>query len=569
MKILIVGGMAGGATAAARLRRLDEQAEIVVLERSEYISSATCGFPYYVGGAIAKQSSLNVQTPQSFHSRFNVDVRTGSEAIAIDCEAHTVTVRDGHDTYEESYDKLLLSPGAQAIVPPLPGLDLPQVFTVRDVGDTLRLKTYLDQAARPLSAVVAGGGFIGLELAENLISAGCEVSLIEMADHLLPPLDAEMAAIVHNHLRAKGVKLLLNQALSSAAAENSKLRIDYRPTADKTAAAADSIIADLLVMSLGVRPESRLAEAAGLELDGRGCIVVDAQLRTSDPDIYAVGDAVSVKNFVSGKPAYVPLAGPANRQARVAADNICGGGSVYRGSQGSSVLKAFDLTIASTGLNERQAQEAGLSYDKVYLYMPHHVAYYPGGENMQIKVVFEQGTGRILGGQLVGGQGVDKRCDIIATAIRFGATGSDLNELELCYAPPFGAAKDAVNMAGYAIENLVTGMVKQVHWDEVARLPRDGSVTLLDVRTAQEVAEGAIAGFIHIPLDELRQHLDSLDVKKPVYVHCKSGLRSYIACRILGGHGYQCYNIAGGYQLWQSTITAREAGDFADWPAGA
>jgi NADPH-dependent 2,4-dienoyl-CoA reductase/sulfur reductase-like enzyme/rhodanese-related sulfurtransferase len=568
MKIVIVGGMAGGATAAARLRRLDETAEIVILERSDFISSASCGFPYYVGGAIARQSSLNVQTPKSFHSRFNVDVRVGHEVTAIASEAHQLTVRDGNGTYEESYDKLLLAPGSRPIVPPLPGLDLPTVFTVRDINDTLRLKSFLEQAPRPLAAVVAGGGFIGLELAENLQAAQCEVSLIEVADHLLPPLDAEMVAIVHNHLRAKGIKLLLNQALKSVTQEGRRLSVGYQPAGARVpagATSADSISADLVVLALGVRPESELAREAGLKLDERGCIVVDQHLATSDPDIWAVGDAIVVPNFVTGSPAYVPLAGPANKQARVAADNICGIGTVYAGAQGSSVLKAFDLTIASTGLNERQAVAAGLAFDKVYLYMPHHVTYYPGGQNMQAKVLFEQGSGRILGAQLVGGEGVDKRCDIIATAIRFGACGKDLTDLELCYAPPFSAAKDIVNMAGYCIENLVRGKVKQAHWDEVARLPRDGSVTLLDVRTAQEVAEGAVAGFIHIPLDELRQHLDSLERGKPVYIHCKSGLRSYIACRILMAHGFDCYNVAGGYQLWQGMMTACEAGDFPGW----
>ena len=462
MKVLIVGGVAGGASAAARLRRLDEKAEIIMFERGEYISFANCGLPYYIGGEINKKSALTLQTPQSFNSRCNVDVRVWNEVTAIDPEKKQVTVHNvqtGED-YTESYDELILSPGAAPLVPKMDGVDDPRVFTLRNIPDTVKIRDYVEEEF-PESAVVVGGGYIGVEMAENLKKAGLKVTIVELADHVIAPLDG---------------------------------------------------------------------------------------------DIYAVGDAIEIVDFVTGKKGYVPLAGPANKQGRIAADNICGIKSSYKNTLGSSVLKIFDMTVAMTGVNERTAQAAGLDYDKVYTYSQSHASYYPGGHGISIKTLYEKGTGKILGAQLVGYDGVDKRCDVIATAIRAGMTAYDLTELELCYAPPFGSAKDPVNFVGYVIENTLTGKVKNFFWNDVEKLPRDGSVTLLDVRTPSEREAGHIPGFIHIPLDELRQRAGELPQDKPVYIHCHSGLRSYLACRMLTGLGYDCYNLSGGWRFYEIAV---------------
>lgn len=551
MKVVIVGGVAGGASAAARLRRLDEKAEIVMLERGPYISFANCGLPYYIGGEIKKKSALTLQTPQSFKSRFNVDVRVNSEVTAIHTAEKTVTVRTAEGEYEESYDKLILSPGAAPIVPPLPGVDNERVFTLRNIPDTEKIREYVEEEF-PDSAVVIGGGYIGVEMAENLKKSGVETTIVELSDHLIAPLDYDMACEVHQYARSQGLNLVLNNGVTAIEEKGGKLCVKLSNGELET---------DMVILSVGVRPDTALAKDAGLALNARGAILTDAHMLTSDPDIYAVGDAVEITDFVTKQKGYIPLAGPANKQGRIAADNLCGIPSEYKQTQGSSVLKLFDMTIAMTGVNERTAKAAGLHYDRMYTYNQSHASYYPGGHGISMKVLYEKGTGRLLGAQLVGYDGVDKRCDVLAVAIRAGLTASDLTELELCYAPPFGSAKDPVNYAGYAIENVLTGKIKTFHWDEVASLPRDGSVTLLDVRTAAERANGCIDGFIGIPVDELREHISELDPKKPIYVHCQSGLRSYIACRILAGYGFDCYNLTGGWRFYNLVVNEKKAAD--------
>lgn len=547
MKVVVVGGVAGGASAAARLRRLDESAEIIMFERGEYISFANCGLPYYIGGEITDRAALTLQTPQSFHSRFHVDVRINSEVTAIDPKAKQVTVRSkDRGEYTESYDKLILSPGAAPIRPPMEGADNERVYTLRNIPDTYKIRGYVEEQ-HPKSAVVVGGGYIGVEMAENLKNAGVDVTVVELADHVIAPLDYDMACDVHRYLKEKGVGLILQNGVQSIREEGGALRLTLSD---------GEIDTDLVIMAVGVRPDTALAKEAGLELNRRGAIVVDEHMLTSDPDIYAVGDAVEVTDFVTGEKAYIPLAGPANKQGRIAADNICGIPTTYKNTQGSAVLKIFDMTVATTGVNERAAKAAGLDYDKVYTFSNSHASYYPGSTGMSIKTLYEKGTGKILGAQIVGFDGVDKRCDVLATAIRAGMTAKDLTELELCYAPPFGSAKDPVNFVGYVIENTLAGRVKNFFWDDVAKLPRDGSVTLLDVRTDLERENGQyIDGFIHIPVDELRERVGELDKSKPVYIHCRTGLRSYVACCMLAGLGFDCYNLSGGWRLYESILS--------------
>ncbi|HJD22708.1 MAG TPA: FAD-dependent oxidoreductase [Firmicutes bacterium] len=550
MKTIIIGGVAGGASAAARLRRLDETAEIVILERGEYVSFANCGLPYYIGGAITDRENLTLQTPESFRARFRIDVRVCSEAVKIHPEAKTVTVKklDTGETYEEAYDNLILSPGAEPIKPDIAGADSEMVFTLRNIPDTLKIKNYMD-AAKPRSAVVVGGGYIGVEMAENLAEAGLDVSIVELADHLIAPLDMDMAADVHRYIKKKGIRLYLQNGVTAIR--------DHAVVLQR-----GEIPADMVILSVGVRPETALAKACGIPVNARGSIVVDSHMQTGLPGIYAVGDAVEVKDFATGNPAFIPLAGPANKQGRIAADNIAGYGSAYTGTQGSSVLKLFDMTVAATGLSEKSAKAAGIAYDKTYTYSGSHASYYPGASNMSIKVLWDKATHKLLGAQIVGFDGVDKRMDVLATAIRFGAKVTDLANLELCYAPPFGSAKDPVNMVGFVAENVISGKVKQFFWHDVEALPRDGSVTLLDVRTKTEAARGMIDGFVNIPLDSLRENLGRIPKDKPVYVHCHSGLRSYIACRILTGNGYDCCNLAGGWRLYESVIHERTVPEY-------
>ena len=550
MKVVIVGGVAGGATAAARIRRLDEQAEIVVFERSGYVSYANCGLPYYIGGVIEDPEALTLQTPESFFSRFRVTMKVRHEVTAIHSERKAVSVKnlETGELFEESYDKLLLSPGAKPTQPRLPGLGSEKIFTLRTVEDTFRIKEYI-QEKQPKSAVLAGGGFISLELAENLRELGMDVTIVQRPKQLMNPFDADMAAFIHGEMRKHGVRLALGHTVEGFEEKDSGVDVLLKDEAP--------LHADMVVLAIGVSPDTGLAKDAGLELGIKGSILVNDRMETSVPDIYAVGDAVQVKHFVTGQDALIALAGPANKQGRIAADNICGGDSRYSGSQGSSVVKVFDLTAAATGVNETNAGKAGLSVDSVVLSPMSHAGYYPGGKVMTMKVVFEKETYRLLGAQIVGYEGVDKRIDVLATAIRAGLKATQLKELELAYAPPYSSAKDPVNMAGFMIENIASGVLKQWHLEEVDKLPKDGSVTLLDTRTVGEYAGGHIDGFTNIPVDELRERLGELDKSKPVYVICQSGLRSYIACRILSGYGFTCYNFSGGFRFYDAVTHDR------------
>lgn len=560
MKVVIVGGVAGGATAAARLRRLDENAEIVVFERSGFVSYANCGLPYYIGGVIEDEAELTLQTPESFYERFRVVMKVRHEVLSIDRAAKTVTVRDletGRE-FAEDYDKLLLAPGAKPTQPKLPGAGLDRVFTLRTVEDTLRIRRFVEQQ-RPRSAVLAGGGFISLELAENLREQGLEVTIVQRPKQLMNPFDADMAALIHTELRTHGVRLALGHTVEGFAEAEGGVQVLLQGEAP--------LQADMVILAIGVTPDSHLAADAGLDLGIKGTIAVNDHMQTSDPDIYAVGDAVQVQQFVTGQPAHIALAGPANKQGRIAADNIAGGDSRYTGAQGSSVIKVFTLTAAATGLNETAARKAGLDVEAVILSPMNHAGYYPGGRVMTIKAVFARDTGKLLGAQIVGADGVDKRIDVLATAIRAGMTAADLTELDLAYAPPYSSAKDPVNMAGYMMENIRRGLVRQFRLEDLDALPRDGSVTLLDTRTPAEYRRGHADGFVNLPLDDLRDRLGELDPAKPVYVMCQSGLRSYLACRLLTQHGFACRNFAGGYRFYEAVITDRCQSDQA-WPCG-
>ena len=550
MKVLIVGGVAGGATAAARIRRLDETAEITVFERSGYISYANCGLPYYIGDVIMDSEELTLQTPQSFYSRFRINMKVHHEVTAIHPDRKTISVKnlETGEEFEESYDKLILSPGAKPTQPQIPGVGMEKVFTLRTVEDTFRIKEYINKH-QPRSAVLAGGGFIGLELAENLKELGMDVTIVQRPKQLMNPFDADMASFIHSEMRKHGVKLALGHTVEGFEEKDGGIDIllkDEMP-----------LHADMVVLAIGVTPDTHLAKEAGLELGIKGSIVVNDRMETSVPDIYAAGDAVQVKHYVTGQEALISLAGPANKQGRIIADNICGGDSRYPGSQGSSVIKVFDMTAATTGMNETNARKAGLDVDTVILSPMSHAGYYPGGKVMTMKVVFEKETYRLLGAQIVGYEGVDKRIDVLATAIHAGMKATELKDLDLAYAPPYSSAKDPVNMAGFMIDNISKGTLKQWHLEDVDLLPRDGSVTLLDVRTVREYGNGHIEGFKNIPVDELRERLDEIEKGKPVYVICQSGLRSYIGTRILEGNGYKAYNFSGGFRFYDAVMHDR------------
>lgn len=550
MKVLIVGGVAGGATAAARIRRLDETAEITVFERSGYISYANCGLPYYIGGVITDPEELTLQTPESFFSRFRINMKVHHEVTAIHPDQKTISVRNSKtgEEFEESYDKLILSPGAKPTQPRLPGVGIEKVFTLRTVEDTFHIKEYINKN-QPKSAVLAGGGFIGLELAENLKELGMDVTIVQRPKQLMNPFDADMASFIHSEMRKHGVKLALGHTVEGFEEKDGGIDIllkDEMP-----------LHADMVVLAIGVTPDTHLAKDAGLELGIKGSIVVNDRMETSAPDIFAAGDAVQVKHYVTGQEALISLAGPANKQGRIIADNICGGDSRYPGSQGSSVIKVFDMTAATTGINETNARKAGLDVDTVILSPMSHAGYYPGGKVMTMKVVFEKETYRLLGAQIVGYEGVDKRIDVLATAIHAGMKATELKDLDLAYAPPYSSAKDPVNMAGFMIDNISKGILKQWHLEDVDLLPRDGSVTLLDVRTVREYGNGHIEGFKNIPVDELRERLDEIEKGKPVYVICQSGLRSYIGTRILEGNGYKAYNFSGGFRFYDAVMHDR------------
>lgn len=564
MKVVIVGGVAAGATAAARLRRLDEQAEILIFERSGYISYANCGLPYYIGDVITDPEALTLQTPEQFFARFRVQVRVRHEVTALHPERKTVSVTDlaTGRTFEESYDKLILAPGARPTQPRLPGVGLERVFTLRTVEDTFRIKEFI-QKNKPRSAVLAGGGFIGLELAENLRELGMEVTIVQRPKQLMNPFDADMAALIHAEMRRHGVQLALGSTVEGFAPTNRGVEVLRKDE--------PSLQADMVVLAIGVTPDTALAKSAGLALGIKDSILVNDRMETSVPDIYAAGDAVQVRHAVTGQDALISLAGPANKQGRIIADNICGMNSRYTGSQGSSVVKVFSMTAAATGVNEKNARNAGFDPEAVILSPMSHAGYYPGGRLMTMKLVYDKPTLRVLGAQIVGYEGVDKRIDVLATAIHAGMTAPQLKELDLAYAPPYSSAKDPVNMAGFMAEDLDQGLVQQWRVEDEPALPRDGSVQLVDVRTQAEYAAGHIDGFINLPVDQLREHLEQLDKTKPVYLVCQSGLRSYIASRILKGSGFACSHLAGGYRFYAAVVrdaclTARAASCGMDLP---
>ena len=560
MKVVIVGGVAGGASAAARIRRLDESAEIIVFEKTGYISYANCGLPYYIGDVITDSSDLTLQTPESFWTRFRILVKVNHEVTNIDVTQKTVTVKNlltGIE-WEEPYDKLLLSPGAKPVRPNLPGIDSEKIFSLRTVEDTFRIHDYLEKT-KAQSAVIVGGGYIGIEVAENLKEKGLNVTIVQRPNQLMNTLDYDMASFVHSKLRAKGISLRLNSNVTSFRQDGERIVTLLEDNSE--------IAADMVLLAIGVAPENSLAKQAGLKLGVKGSIVVNDRMETSVQDIYAVGDAIQVKHFVTEEDTVIALAGPANKQGRIAADNICGGDSHYQGSMGSSIIKIFDMTVAGTGLTEKVAKSMGIDCESVVLSPASHAGYYPGAKVMTMKVVFEKDTWKLLGAQIVGTEGVDKRLDVLATAMHAGMKANMLKDLDLAYAPPFSSAKDPVNMAGFMIENIRNGFVKQYHWDEIADLPRDGSVTLLDARTVWEYQQGHIDGYINIPVDDLRERMNEIDDSKPVYVICQSGLRSYIACRILTQNGFDCYNFSGGYRFYASVIHEKQMSE-CTYPCG-
>ncbi|MCI0457769.1 MAG: FAD-dependent oxidoreductase [Gemmataceae bacterium] len=543
MKLLIVGGVAGGASAAARARRLSEDARIVLFERGPDVSFANCGLPYYVGGEIAQREKLLVVTPDRLRSRLNLDVRTRTSVQAIDRTAKKVLVRDlasGRE-YEEPYDKLILAPGAAPLRPPIPGIDLPGIFTLRNLQDMDRIKDRLDRGVR--QAVVVGAGFIGLELVENLVRRGVAATVVELQDQVLPPFDKEMATLVAEHLADKGVSLLLGQSAEAFEEAPDGLIVRLK--------SGQRLPAQLVILGVGVRPENRLAVDAGLEVGPRGGIRVNEHLQTSDPDIYAVGDAIEVKDFVTGEPAQVPLAGPANRQGRLAADHIFGRAVRYRGTQGTAIVRVFDRTAALTGASEKVLKRASRPYRKVYVHPTHHAGYYPGAETMTLKLLFDPHTGRVLGAQAVGGAGVDKRIDVLAVAIQAGMTVFDLEEMELAYSPQYGSAKDPVNMAGFVAGGLLRGEHPQADVESVLAAPSGERPLLLDVRTPEEYEAGHIAEAVNIPVEELRSRLGELPQGREIVVYCQVGQRGYLATRILLQAGFTALNLGGGYRTYR------------------
>jgi NADPH-dependent 2,4-dienoyl-CoA reductase/sulfur reductase-like enzyme/rhodanese-related sulfurtransferase len=546
MKIVIVGGVAGGAAAAARVKRLNENAQIVMFERGPYISFANCGLPYYIGGEIKERDDLLVSTPEKLKARYEIDVRINTEVTKIipgKKEVSAKNLETGKE-YTESYDKLILSPGASPVKPPLPGIDLDNIFTLRNVPDTDKIKSYIDDN-KINSAVVVGGGFIGLEMAENLSHLGIKVSVVEMLDQVMAPIDFEMAAIVHEHLIEKGIDLRLSDGVKSFEKNEGNIIVHTNGGSD--------IDCQMVVLSIGVRPENELAKNAGLEIGKFGGIVTDDTMRTTDPDIFAVGDAVETRDFVYCADCVVPLAGPAAKQGRIAADNALGRASVYKGTQGTSIVKIFDLVTAATGMSEKRIKLAGLPYLTAYLHANQHVDYYPGAERMSIKLLFSPGNGSILGAQIVGKDGVDRRIDVLATAIRASMTVFDLEELELAYAPPYGAAKDAINMAGFVASNMLKKDVVTINWDEISDL--DESHVLLDIRDADELEDvPALDNAVHIPLCELRGKLEDLDKNKTYIPYCAIGLRGYLAYRILVQNGFKTKNLAGGTATVRPTL---------------
>jgi NADPH-dependent 2,4-dienoyl-CoA reductase/sulfur reductase-like enzyme/rhodanese-related sulfurtransferase len=543
MKLLIVGGVAGGASAAARARRLSEDAEIVLIERGSDVSFANCGLPYYIGGEIAERDKLLVVKPELLRTRFKLDVRVRSSVESIDRAGKKVRIRDlasGRE-YDETYDKMILAPGAAPIRPPLPGIDLPGIFTLRNLEDTDRIFKTLGEGVR--QAVVIGGGFIGLELVENLVRKGISTTVVERNHQVLPPFDQEMTAPISEQLLSHGVSLLLGQTAEAFEQTNDGLLVRLT--------SGQSLSAQLVVLGVGVRPENKLAIDAGLEVGPRGGIRVNDHLQTTDPDIYAVGDAIEVKDFVTGEPTQVPLAGPANRQGRIAADNAFRRAVSYRGTQGTAIVRVFDRTAAMTGASEKTLRRINRPYRKVYVHPMNHAGYYPGAESMTLKLLFDPQTGRIFGAQSVGGAGVDKRIDVLAVAIQAGMTVFDLEEMELAYSPQYGSAKDPINMAGFVASGLLRGEHPQVDVEAATAVPTKQDRYLVDVRTSEEFAAGHIPEAVNIPIDELRSRLFELPHDREIAAYCQVGQRGYLATRILRQKGFDAVNVGGGYKTYR------------------
>jgi NADPH-dependent 2,4-dienoyl-CoA reductase/sulfur reductase-like enzyme/peroxiredoxin family protein/rhodanese-related sulfurtransferase/TusA-related sulfurtransferase len=542
-RVLIVGGVAGGASAAARARRLSEDAEIIMFERGEYISFANCGLPYHIGGVIKDRESLLVQTPETFNARFRIDVRTNTEVISINREEKTVIAKNlkTGDEQEEAYDELILSPGAEPVRPPLPGSDLDRVLTLRNIADMDAIKRLIDEEL-PAHAVVIGGGYIGLEMAESLRDREVKVTMVELMNQVMGPVDPEMATPLHHELIINGVDLRLSTSVNAFEHADNGLRVKLSN--------GETLSCELAILAIGVRPETTLARAAGLEIGERGGILVDGHMRTSDPAIYAVGDAVEVTDFVGGFQTVIPLAGPANRQGRIAADNIFGRASTYKKTQGTGICKVFDMAVGMTGMNEKMLSRMDIPYEKVYVHPASHAGYYPGAHPISLKIMFDPENGTLLGAQAVGTDGIDKRIDVLAVAIRAGMTVYDLEELELSYAPPFGSAKDPVNYAGFVAANILRGDAGFCHVNEIAA-PGEGQL-ILDVRTPEETQAGIIPGAINIPIDALRERLGELPENREILIYCEVGLRGYLATRILTQHGYSCRNLLGGYKTWKA-----------------
>ena len=543
MRILIVGGVAGGASAAARARRLSEDAEIIIFERGEHVSFANCGLPYYIGAVIKERQKLLVQTPDSLYKRFRIKTKVKTEVLKIDRFKKNVIVKDVVSGQEstESYDYLILSPGADPIKPPMPGLDLPQVMTLRNLSDMDRIKLKVDQN-KAKRVVVVGGGYIGLEMTEALREHGLAVTIIELSNQVMGPADPEMAYYLHQELKDHGVDIKFGVSVKGFYQAGSSISAELSD--------GQKLGCDLVILAIGVKPEVSLAKEAGLEIGQRGGIVVNEQMQTNDPAIFAVGDAIEVDEFVTGTKALIPLAGPANRQGRIAADNIFGRNSIYKKTQGTAVCKLFDLTVGMTGVNEKILKRMNMAYEKVYIHSNNHAGYYPGATEINMKLLFDPKSGKILGGQAVGKEGIDKRIDVLAVALRAGMTVYDLENLELCYAPPYGSAKDPVNFLGFVASNVLKGDVRICHSDEVTNI--NPEQVILDVRSAKEVQRGIVPGAINIPIDDLRDQLNQLSRDKEYLAYCQVGLRGYLACRILTQHGFKCRNLSGGYETYKA-----------------
>ena len=549
-KVIIVGGVAGGASTAARLRRLSEAMDIIMFEKGEYISFANCGLPYYIGEVIKEREKLLVQTVEQMSKKFNMDIRNFSEVIKIDKENKKVQVKNHRngEVYEENYDVLVLSPGASPIKPPFKGIETADnLFTLRNIPDTDKIKSYVD-TKQINHATVIGGGFIGLEMAENLNKRGIKITLIEASSQVMAPLDEEMASIIHEHLIDKGVELILKDGVDAFEEDCKKVVLS----------SGREIATDMIILSIGVRPETTIAKEAGLKLNERGAIIVDKYMKTSEESIYALGDAVEIKDFVNKQPTMIPLAWPANRQGRIVADNISGRKTEYKGTLGSSVAKVFDYTVATTGNNEKNLKKLGLEYKALHIHPSSHAGYYPGSAALSFKFLFNPSNGTIYGAQGVGLHGVEKRIDMIAMAIKAGLKAEDLQDVEPCYAPPYNSAKDPVNMMGYYSANIMDGLVKTIQWNEVDEIDEATSL-IIDVREARELNTGRILNSINIPLGQLRKRLNEIPRDKKIYVTCQVGLRGYLACRILEEHGFQCFNIDGGVKTYLAVKKAEKS----------